>query len=981
MSSDSVPFKLTGSRLGASMVGRKTLAQPAGRCITFRKIDSDQEGPMRGSMLQRRYLAITVWLIIIAGGVAAPASAQEQTGAIAGIITDQTGAALPGTTITVVNLATGQSRTVVSLDNGFYRVTALQPSRYTVTAELAGFSTIKRSDVPVNIGSVTDLNLTLRLGNIEESVTVSGESPLIESSKTALSSVITQDTIESLPSRNRQYLDFALLLPASTESVTRIQGTGAVVGGARSKEGSLLVDGFYNLDETFAMPKTRHSQDAIQEFQVVTFGGAAEYGRAIGGVINAVTKSGGNKVQGSGYGFFRNKNLNEQDFAEKRLGRPKSDFSRQQWGGSLGGPLKENKSFFFGAYERTSEDIPFDNGITPENGALLGLPPADVGIVLRFLRLNFAMGKWNHNLSDNQRVEAAYTFGTQTDHDSSQPEPFTTRSAASNHLVYKDHSVFMKWTAIANEGRLLHELKGSYSPRFYTPGGYNLGGPPLAPDGQINVGNLTNSSAPRVTITNVAIFGSGGFQGDTATYPIQTIYTATLFKDKHQIKVGGDYLYSHLRWAFFSALTGKYNFASLANFQRGLYSTYTQTFGDVSNPRSHQYISGFAQDSWQANKRLTLNYGLRYDLELNPTHPKSGLAFGNDSNNFGPRFALSYDLTDRGRTFVKMSSGVYYDKLWQNMTGFFTALKGYEQTTAVTYTPTTAGAPAYPNVFPSLPANVPRSVVNVSIMPEKVNVPRSAQVIGTIEHTITANTVISGSVIYTKSANKEYTLDTNLQWNGTTWVRPDASYRSINQLRFESPAEYRGGFIEITRRGQRIGFEGNLTFARSWETPTAAGGINGSINDQRCGILCDYGPAADVPAVRGLVSGWYNVNPHVQVSGIFRARSGLALDPTAAGLDLNGDQKFGDRTPGLDPFSFRGPGMNALDARVAWMVPLGGARRLHMYVESFNLLNQANVAVLNNNYGPIASQPLVSWLQPQQYFPPREIQLGARFTF
>ena len=188
--------------------------------------------------------------------------------------------------------------------------------------------------MPVNIGSVTDLNLTLRLGTIEESVTVSGESRLIERSKTALSSVITQDTIESLPSRNRQYLDFALLLPASTESVTRIQGTGAVVGGARSKEGSLLVDGFYNLDETFAMPKTHHSQDAIQEFQVVTFGGAAEYGRAIGGVINAVTKSGGNKVQGSGYGFFRNKNLNEQDFAEKRLGRPKSDFSRQQWGGN-----------------------------------------------------------------------------------------------------------------------------------------------------------------------------------------------------------------------------------------------------------------------------------------------------------------------------------------------------------------------------------------------------------------------------------------------------------------------------------------------------------------------------------------------------------------------------------------------------------------------------------------------------------------------
>lgn len=321
---------------------------------------------MPRAIARHHWLATTLWIVLIAGGSFEPASAQGQTGAISGMITDQSGAVLPGATVTIVNLANGQAQTVVTLDTGLYRVTALQPGPYSVTAEIAGFTTVKRPEVTVNIGSVVQVDITLRIATVQETVTVTGAAPLIESTKTDLSSVITQETIDSLPSRNRQYLDFALLLPAATESVTRQQGTGEVVGGARSKEGSLLVDGFYNLDETFAMPKAHYSQDSIQEFQVVTFGGAAEYGRAIGGVINAVTKSGGNEFRGSGYGYFRNKNLNEQDFAEKGRGLPKSDFKRQLWGGSLGGPLKQNKSFFFGAYERTSEDIPLDNGITAE---------------------------------------------------------------------------------------------------------------------------------------------------------------------------------------------------------------------------------------------------------------------------------------------------------------------------------------------------------------------------------------------------------------------------------------------------------------------------------------------------------------------------------------------------------------------------------------------------------------------------------------
>jgi hypothetical protein len=647
----------------------------------------------------------------------------------------------------------------------------------------------------------------------------------------------------------------------------------------------------------------------------------------------------------------------------------------------MGGPLKANRSFFFVALERTTEDIPFNNGIRPADAAVIGLPPEDVGVIPRIFRQNFVMAKWDHNLTSNQRLQVSYSYSPQWDYLWSTVEPLTTRSAVSSNLHFWDHAILGKWTAIANNGRMLHEVKGSFIPRAYRPGGYAEGGPPLVPDGQINQGDMNNASPPRVSISNVATFGSQGFQGDTATYPTQFIYTTSLFADNHEIKTGVDYLYSDLEWIFYSTYIGRYSFSSLPNFRDGRYTQYTQTFGDAANPRTHQYISAFAQDTWRASPRLTVNYGLRYDLELNPEHKRSGTAFGNDYNNFGPRLGLSYDLTGFGRTFAKMSSGVFYDRLWQNMTGFFTSLKGHEQTVAATWTPTTPGAPVYPNVFATLPANIPGSVVNVSIMPDEVRIPTSAQVIGTMEHLFGNNFALTGSVIYNRSWYKEYTYDTNLAWDGQRWIRPDPNYRSINQLRFEGPAEYLGGFVSVTKRASRYGYEGNITVARADSTPLAASGIQGTINDQLEGIMADYGPDPNVARVRGLVSAWYNIMPNLQISGIFRARSGLAVDPRADGLDLNGDQKFGDRTPGLAPHSFRGPDFSNLDTRVTWGLPYKQNGRFLVYFEVFNLLNSRNVKTVLTNYGPDANNPNPRWLEPASYFPPREIQLGVRMTF
>ena len=203
--------------------------------------------------------------------------AQVETGNIVGTIVDGTNAALPGVTVSALNVATQQLRTTVTNAVGRYQLSGLPPSQCNLTAELQGFNTMRRQSLSVSLGSVVEINFQMELAGVQESVTVTGAAPLVERAKTDVSAVITTTQLERLPSKSHQYLDFAQLLPATTENVsTTQQGSGLNIGGARSKEGALLVDGFYNMDESFGLPRQRYSQEAIREFQVVTFGGAAE---------------------------------------------------------------------------------------------------------------------------------------------------------------------------------------------------------------------------------------------------------------------------------------------------------------------------------------------------------------------------------------------------------------------------------------------------------------------------------------------------------------------------------------------------------------------------------------------------------------------------------------------------------------------------------------------------------------------------------
>lgn len=914
------------------------------------------------------------------------AEAQLDTGNIAGVVTDETGGTLPGVSITARNLATGQLRTATTNVEGRYQVAGIPPGQYSITAELAGFTNIVRQGITVNVGSTADINVQMKLSSVAESVTVTGEAPIVESTKTSLSAVVTGQTIEALPTRNRDYLGLTLLMPATGETtVNGENGSGFAVGGAKGHEGALLVDGFSNLDINFIQPKQRHSQDLVQEFQVVTFGGSAEYGRAIGGIVNVVTKSGTNDFRGSTYGFFRNAKWNAEDFSQKASGQAKSPYDRQQWGGTFGGPVQRDKSFFIGSFEKLNENLPTSTAIPAAAITAIGLPTT-ASLMPRAMDSKFAFGKYDYNLSQNQRLQFSFSFTRQLE-TTSWNFTQTTRSRW-YQLHPDDYAVTGKWQANSGDGKKLQEFKFSYFPRRYFVDSQQESGQPLCNCTLNATWPASNASPPRVNIAGVASFGSAGLVNYFNSDPMEGIYTSTIFTTKHSIKFGADWLYGVVNYELYSPLVGTYSFPSLQAYLNGQYSQYSQSFGDTKLPRTYNMPSAFIQDSWQINNRLTLNYGLRYDIDFPVKYWKTGTPFGKtDYKEFGPRAAMSYDLTGKGHTFLKVSSGIFYDRIWGNDSLNLFIFKDAPQRISATWTRTTPGAPVYPAVFASQPATIPRAAIDAMIMPTDAAVPTTAQAVATFEHMLTANLALRVDSVYTHSWHKQFTIDTNLGWNPALnngqggYYRIDPNYRRITQLQLGAPAEYEAAIVELNQRGSKLGWTTNVTFARSRNVDLLR--VNDLHTYQVSGFGPDYGPNADTPAFRGTFSGFYNISRAFQVSGAFKVRTGLPVDPTAAGLDLNGDGVLGDRTPGLGPFSFRGPSMNDVDLRFTWNLPLDSAksRRLQLFLESYNLLNHENVMTVLNDYGPNPALPKGLWMTPALFFPAREIQLGARLAF
>ena len=307
-------------------------------------------------MSRRVYGWMFAWLLMVGA-----AAAQQGTSEVRGRVLDSTGASLPGVTVTVKNQDTGMFRETLSGDNGAFIASALVPGRYEVSAALQGFKTFKRGDLQLEVGRTATIDVTMEVGGMEETVTVSAGTPLVDVTSKEIGGNITSETLVQLPSVNGNFIGFVGLLPGIVPSIsTESFGSDSIsANGQDPRNNNYTVDGGNNNDDVIgqrAGMQARTPIEAVQEFQVLTGQFDAEFGRTTGAVINAVIKNGTNIMHGSAFGFFQDSSLTTKDFLAKQRELAKADTSYQRWGATIGGPIVKNQMHYFMSLERFAID-------------------------------------------------------------------------------------------------------------------------------------------------------------------------------------------------------------------------------------------------------------------------------------------------------------------------------------------------------------------------------------------------------------------------------------------------------------------------------------------------------------------------------------------------------------------------------------------------------------------------------------------------
>ncbi len=738
------------------------------------------------------FLGLLIFSSMIALGQAQSAAAD-----LSGVVVDPNGAVVPGAAVSARNLATNITRTTNSSSDGSYRFIALPPGEYEITTEAPTFKKVSISPIRLTVGQSAELRVSLEVGAPDAIVTVTGDDvDLIETTRTTVSSTIDQQRIENLPINERSATGFALTLSTVGRDNGRPIGpaptSGLNIGGQRGRSTLVQVDGADFTDNSVNAARSTVSQEAVQEYQVATNSYAPEFGRATGGIVNVVTKRGSNEFRGNLFGFLRDKNIQARNpFAPVA----KPDFRRTQFGGTVGGPIIKDRTFFFASYERRQRDesgfftsdparglnssitvgapiLPFTQTFTGLSAAqatfanqlLASGNPSFIQAAVGYLYLassgsQTALTGINNLLSPGapsspipagQQVgprfflsAAPVPFGTVGSNnepiafrplnDLQRIFPVTERtnffSVRADHSINSNNQLTMRLgynpgtvTGIQVESQNqslgqndfsrtgIQELKDtSFSVGLNTSIGATMANEFKFSFGQRDTTfKSQNGEAVSFNISGTAFIGRELFSPvDRTERRFQFADNFTKVWRSHTFKFGGDINFIDIPSAVFELnFAGLFNFGPFAAgnlnaafgalgapdltpvqaYGLGLPSTYVQGFGDPVSQIKNRPLAFFAQDSWKVHPRLTINYGIRYDVEFTETiqpvdfsDPLSGInlsaadllaaqdALGvqqgipRDNNNWAPRFGFAIDAFGNGKTVIRGAAGLFYD--------------------------------------------------------------------------------------------------------------------------------------------------------------------------------------------------------------------------------------------------------------------------------------------------------------------------------
>ena len=662
--------------------------------------------------MRRLSIALIACLLTL---TAIPAAAQGQMSAVQGRILDESGAALPGVVVVVTHQESGVFRQVVSNVDGSYFVTGIVPGPYRIKAELTGFKKYERPDVQLLIGNTATLDITLGVGGIEESVTVEGVSPLVDITSKQIGANIGTAELSALPILNKDWMYAVGLAPgiAVQSSTASFACESLIVGGGSNRSGNFSIDGGGNNDDYLGSScgsQVRPALESVQEFQVLTNQYDAEFGRTAGAVVNVITKQGTNIFHGSLFDSYTGTKITAQDFFVAQKGLAKPQTAQKDWGGTLGGPIVKNKAHFFYSLDR----IIYDEG---RSAVFVNRPELNYANT-QTMKLFNHMARFDQQINPNNTWTFRYLQENSPTYKRLAPRNGLTETPAGLDQEFDiDRTTGGRWNWVLGNNRV-NELRGGYT---HEKNGFT------APE--IQNGILGENLAPSLRFLTFWDGPNNGalFRIDDA-YEVSEAYSWFVPKwigGDHSLKFGGQAIATKIELPDQTDRNGTFSFPTDKPFNRSDPSTYPERLtirvpasSDIKVPTNVFVL--FAQDKWHM-RDLTLNLGVRYDLELEPFNETfnpllTGAKASTDKNNFSPRLGFTWTPKGSQTSVVRGGYGMYYDKVTLQTITPFVSQAVYSSSFAASFPTSSADPGPSRGLLPTDPLLVGGPVVNRALL-------------------------------------------------------------------------------------------------------------------------------------------------------------------------------------------------------------------------------------------------------------------------
>lgn len=955
--------------------------------------------------------------------LAIDAQATLTNASVTGRVFDLSDALVPHAAVKALATATNQTYTVETDNQGRFRLPYLPVGEYRISAVASGFSESSQN-VQLTVGSAFDIMIHLTLASASTSMQITGNPPVLEENRSQVSQTVLQQEIANLPYQGRNYLDLALLLPgisptntASTQTLaetSEVVGQGYSVNSQRNFSNSFVVDGLSNNDDAAGVAGNAFSMDVVREFQVVTSGGQAEFGRALGGYFNLVTKSGTNQLHGTAYGFLRNRRLN----ANNALSTNKLPLTQGQYGASLSGPLQKNRTFLFGNFEEGRLNTAGVITVKPADAAAINtrliaagyqapLLPVETGSTSLYpatLHTDTFFVRGDRRFSQNDQFNIRYSLYKLS---STNARGVGGLNEASNGTSVYDTNHTVALSNIATlSAHTFNETRGQFS---YD----DLKAPP------------NDQVGPAVTISGVAIFGrSTSSPTSRLNYLGEVVDNLVMQRGAHTFKTGIDFLYNDDTITYPQSLRGSYSFACLYDnaaqapagytgsfcsnsLYSGTYNSqgYTQNFGNPTIQQNNPNLGFYAQDEWKVNPSLTLNAGIRYDLAWLQT-------INTDTNNISPRIGLAWSPFANRRTIVRASYGLFYDRI--PLRPLANALLSANNTIdplqaryfSYSFSPGDSGAPAFPAVATTIPS---AAKPNYSTMDRNIQNPYSQQSSLEIEQQLSPTSTFGISYQHVRGLHLISSINTNINLDGT---RPDSTRGNVKPYSSKFDSYYDGLAVSYLQRpvswgSMRLSYTwskaiddvGEFFFSSPLNNFDLRVDRGRSDDDQRHRVVFNATMNSPTTQARNvaehLIHGW-------KLSGILQYYSRLPFNittgantkqstsqrPCASGYSLGANGGMNSCTQALaGAVIHRNAGIGfdffSLNTRLTRTFALTERIKLEGIAEAFNTLNHRNDMLPNGVWGT-GTYPTVSngnFGQANAVGDPRSVQLAARIYF